>query len=95
MQANVVRNCMQCSTCMYRSVAKESPLWIICPSSSFPSVSCMLRSKTYLKEHPPSSSTTNGIPTVQQAQGCGENSLHTLQGANYAAAQWFTLAQGA
>ena len=26
---------------------------------------------------------------------CGETGLHTLQGANHTAAQWFTLVQGA
>ena len=52
----------------------------------------LLRSKTYLKERPPSvlSIANLGISIVYQAQGCGEIGLHTLQGANYTAAQWFT-----
>ena len=42
----------------YRSLAKEGPLWIVRPSPSF-SPNFLLRSKTYLKERPPSASIAN------------------------------------
>ena len=52
-----------------------------------------LRSKTYLKERPPSASVANrDFPLSSKP---GESGLHTLQGANYTAVQWFTLVQGA
>ena len=51
----------------------------------------LLRSKGYLKERPPSAQALQ----IGIFQVCGEAGLQTLQGANYAAAQWFTLVQGA
>ena len=52
----------------------------------------LLRSKTYLKERPPGASVANrDFPLSSKP----ESGLHTLQGANYTAAQWFTLVQGA
>ena len=53
------------------------------------SLDFLLRSKTYLKEHPPSSS------IIKLAGGCGETGLYMLQAANYTATRWFTLVQGA
>ena len=56
----------------------------------------LLRSKTYLKECPPSASASVANREFPlQARRCGETGLHTLQGANYTAAWWFTLVQGA
>ena len=56
---------------------------MVCPPTPQLCLHILLGSKTYLKEHPPN----NSEDVVNQ--------VYTLQGANYTAAQWFTLVQGA
>ena len=43
----------------YRSLAKEGPLWIVCTSPMQFCLDFLQRSKTYLKERPPSASIAN------------------------------------
>ena len=47
----------------------------------------LLRSKTYLNEHPPTCSTSIANRDFPLSSKPGKTGLHTLQGANYAAAQ--------
>ena len=62
-----------------------------CPSIPKFCLDFLLRSKTYVKEHPSSASTVNWeFPLSNKLGGCGETGLHTLQGANYTAAVVYT-----
>ena len=44
---------------IYHSIVKEGPLWIVRPCTTQFCINFLLRSKTYMKEHPPSAGTIN------------------------------------
>ena len=59
------------------------------------SLDFILRSKTYLKEHPSSASIANRDFPLSSLREDDETGLYTLQAATCTAALWFTLVLGA
>ena len=67
-----------------------------CPSIPHFYLNFLLRSKIYLKDRPPSASIANrGLPLSSKPEHVVRLVYTHYKGANYAAAQWFTLVQGA